>query len=154
MSHTTDPKDPDLTYGVDDKEVPQAKTYLILSEEERAKGFVQPVRTSYVHVGIKPKYPLSDLTEQQRKDWCDSNYVKFEKYPDSSSGVTGRLWTQEQLDNKGCGAVTTMSIPIAETYARDPKFYSSTYCVGCRRHLPVGEFFWVGEPNRTVGSTE
>jgi len=27
----------------------QQKGYIILSEEERAKGFVRPVRTSYVH---------------------------------------------------------------------------------------------------------
>lgn len=27
------------------------RNYLVLSEEERAKGFVRPVRTSYKHVG-------------------------------------------------------------------------------------------------------
>ncbi len=31
-----------------------------------------------------------------------------------------------------CGTVTTMNQAIAETYARDPKFYGSTYCVHCR----------------------
>ena len=44
-----------------------------------------------------------------------------------------------------CGALTTMSTPIAETYARDPHFYGSTYCVNCRMHRPVGEdgeFTW------------
>ncbi len=45
---------------------------------------------------------------------------------------------------KGCGAATKMSTEIAETYARDPKFYGSTYCVGCRMHLPVTEFTWDG----------
>ena len=43
-----------------------------------------------------------------------------------------------------CGAVTTMSQAIAETYARAPKFYGSTYCVGCQKHLPVVEFHWDG----------
>lgn len=45
-----------------------------------------------------------------------------------------------------CGAITTMSQKIAETYARDPKFYGATYCVACERHLIVGElgdFYWV-----------
>jgi hypothetical protein len=44
-----------------------------------------------------------------------------------------------------CGAITTMSRDIAETYARDPKFYSGTFCSTCRAHFPVGndgEFTW------------
>jgi hypothetical protein len=48
----------------------------------------------------------------------------------------------------GCGAVTTMSLPIAETYAANPQFYGSTYCVGCQMHKRVGtggEFVWVDD---------
>lgn len=44
-----------------------------------------------------------------------------------------------------CGTTTTMSAAIAETYARDPKFYGSTYCVQCHGHFLVGEhgeFVW------------
>lgn len=48
---TDDPTDPRLTHGVDSTPRDQADTYLVLSEEERAKGFVRPVRTKYVHVG-------------------------------------------------------------------------------------------------------
>jgi hypothetical protein len=69
--------------------------YLVLSEEERKKGFVRPLRTAYVH--------------------------------------------------EKCGAVTTMSMALAETYARDPKFYGGTYCARCKDHFPVGpegEFVW------------
>ena len=72
----------------------QQKGYVVLSEEERAKGYVRPVRRSYVHLK--------------------------------------------------CGAVTTMAQSIAETYARDPKFYSGTFCIGCRTHLPLDEFRWDG----------
>ena len=46
-----------------------------------------------------------------------------------------------------CGTDTMMSEPIAETYARDPYFYSGTFCVSCRTHRPVGadgEFVWKG----------
>jgi hypothetical protein len=46
---TDDPNDPELTHGVDAEQTPQADTYLVLSEEERAKGFVRPVRRTYIH---------------------------------------------------------------------------------------------------------
>jgi len=44
-----------------------------------------------------------------------------------------------------CGKITTMSRDLAATYARDPKFYSGTFCSTCRAHFPVGEnseFTW------------
>jgi hypothetical protein len=44
-------------------------------------------------------------------------------------------------------AKTTMGPAIAETYARNPKFYGATYCVHCRMHRPVDEFEW---PDGTV----
>lgn len=50
-----------------------------------------------------------------------------------------------------CGARTTMSQGIAETYARDPHFYGSTYCAHCRMHRPVEEFVWDGT-DQVVGS--
>lgn len=99
MGLTSDRNDPRLTHGADDPEggpVPQAEVYLVLSEEERAKGFVRPVRRAYWHTT--------------------------------------------------CGTVTTMALAIAETYARDPKHYGSTYCASCGLHRPVGEhgeFQWV-----------
>jgi hypothetical protein len=46
---THDPHDPRLTHGADEEPVPQAEVYLVLSPEELAKGFVRPVRRSYVH---------------------------------------------------------------------------------------------------------
>jgi len=49
MSLTTDRNHPDLGYGGDESPKPQNKAYLILSEEERAKGFVRPVRRTYIH---------------------------------------------------------------------------------------------------------
>lgn len=76
------------------------KGYVVLSAEERAKGFVRPVRRRYVHAK--------------------------------------------------CGVVTTMGQALAETYARDPHFYSGTFCCGCGGHFPVGpaemggEFTWDG----------
>lgn len=46
---TTDPTDPALGHGSDTKPRPQQEKYLVLSDEELAKGFVRPVRTSYRH---------------------------------------------------------------------------------------------------------
>lgn len=79
----------------------QQKDYVVLCADERAKGFVRPVRRSYVH--------------------------------------------------QKCGVRTTMSQSIAETYARDPAFYSGTFCCGCGTHFPVGEtgeFVWDGSQEK------
>ncbi len=100
MGLTSDPNDPRLTHGADDQPVGQAEVYLVLSEEERAKGFVRPVRRSYWHAT--------------------------------------------------CGKITTMGRALAETYARQPNFYSHTYCAHCGMHRPVGpggEFYWCDNDN-------
>jgi hypothetical protein len=163
MGTTSDRNDPRLTHGADDGPTPQAEVYLVLSDEERAKGFVRPVRRSYIHVGPPgPRYDLEDLTEHQKEIFGGPDrrerYVKFEPYPhDPESSNTGRFWTQEQLDavGKGCGSQTRMSQDIAETYARSPLFYGATYCVSCQRHLPVGamgEFVWLDNPEERVGT--
>jgi len=71
------------------------KGYVVLSEDERKRGFIRPFRDAYRHLN--------------------------------------------------CGRITTMSRPLAETYARDPEFYSGTFCSTCRTHFPVGadgEFTW------------
>lgn len=72
----------------------QQEGYVCLTPDERAKGFIQPVRNKYIH-------------------------------------------------NK-CGVVTRMGHALAETYARDPWFYSGTFCCGCGTHFPLDEFVWDG----------
>lgn len=75
----------------------QQKGYVVLSAEERAKGFLKPVRDSYVH--------------------------------------------------QKCGVATHMGRSLSETYARNPRFYSGTFCCGCRAHFQLNEFRWDdGEP--------
>jgi hypothetical protein len=47
-----------------------------------------------------------------------------------------------------------MGLALSETYARDPKFYSGTFCCNCHDHFPVGEegeFIWDGT-NERVGT--
>ena len=131
----------------------QQKGYIVLSEEERRKGFVRPVRCSYVHVGPPgPKHELRDLTTEEKERY-GSDWAKFEMYPASERPKTGKFWTQKELDHvgKGCYVTTTMGLALAETYSRDPGFYGGTFCCGCGKHLPVNEFVWVGTEER-VGS--
>jgi hypothetical protein len=157
MSFTTDPTDKELGHGVDEEPIEQHKKYLILSDEERSKGFVRPVRKTYIHVGATGpnKNNLRDLTEEQKEIYSDCEYIKFEEYPQSESSAIGRYWTQKQLDEagKGCQQSTTMSLELAETYARNPHFYGSTYCANCKMHKQVGkdgEFVW--EDGERVGT--
>jgi hypothetical protein len=100
-SLTTDPEEARRS-GIDPATGQQYK-YLILSDEERAKGFVRSVRRTYIH--------------------------------------------------EHCKAATTMSLPLAETYARNPQFYGGTFCVNCQNHFPVGphgQFVW--EDGSKVGT--
>jgi hypothetical protein len=70
----------------------QQKGYVVLSPEERAKGFVNPYRDRYMH--------------------------------------------------SVCGRTTSMGAALSETYARDPWFYSGTFCVECGAHFPLDQFTW------------
>lgn len=129
------------------------KGYVVLSEKERAKGYVRPLRDSYVHVGMPaPVHPLVDIPEYDQEMAKKYHYVKYELYSEEyqkESGCVGRYWTQEDLDrvNAGCGMSTKMGLALAETYAVKPTFYGGTFCASCRQHFPVGkygEFVWEG----------
>ena len=89
-----------------DPKTGQQLAYVVLSEAERAKGFVEPFRQAYVH--------------------------------------------------DRCGSETVLADSIAETYARDPQFYSATFCVKCRNHFRIGEggeFTWKGTTQK-VGTIQ
>jgi hypothetical protein len=50
MSLTTDPHDPRLTHYVGPEAPgPQSEVYLVLSDEELARGYVRPYRDKYRH---------------------------------------------------------------------------------------------------------
>lgn len=86
-----------------DPKTGQHRAYWVFTPEERAKGFVRPVRRAYLHKGIKPKYELRPLTDEEKERYAACGYVGKEDYPDGSpeaaGGVTGRFWTQAQLDS-------------------------------------------------------
>jgi|SRR5579872_572478 len=117
----------------------QHAAYWVLTEAERKKGFVRPVRDTYRHVGIRPKHPLRDLTPEEKERYSD--YVKFEQYPEGSRCI-GRYWTEPELSS-GCGQTTTMGRALAETWAADLRYYGSTFCAYCGRHISVDEFEWL-----------
>lgn len=134
-----------------DPKTGQHKAYWVLPEEERKRGFVRPVRRSYTHVGPLPPANLRDLTAEEQERYARFGYAKFEEFPPERSPQTGRFWTQAELDRlNGCGSVTQMSLDIAETLARDPGYYSATFCCRCGDHLPIGEFVW--DDGTRVGS--
>lgn len=152
---TTDGRPVDEALASQTNPTGQHPSYVVLAEEERAKGFVRPYRDRYQHVGIRPIYPLRDLTKEEHGRYDQFGYVQFEAYPEGSAesaggAMTGHYWTKAQLSS-GCGVVTTMGRSLSETYARDPKFYGATFCTGCNKHLPVGEFVWTADGQR-VGS--
>jgi hypothetical protein len=159
MSYTTDKNDPRLGHGVDKEPIQQHEVYLILSEEERAKGFVRPLHRGYVHVGLSkktfknPMRPLTDEEKERGKDWGWIAYVEYDEFEKQENNTAiGQYLTIEDIRGKeGCGVLTTMGLALCETYARNPKFYGATYCCGCQKHLPVEEFIWDGTNDR-VGS--
>jgi len=149
---TDDPGHPGVKRGPpDETPVPQHDTYLVLSDAERAKGFVRPVRHSYVHVGRsvcgKVRQGMGDDPTQPwlcvglpGHDGACSSWTKAKDI-----GEIERAGKHHRLG--GCGTLTTMGQALAETYARDPGFYGATYCCGCQMHRPVGacgEFVWDG----------
>jgi len=84
-----------------DSKTGMQKSYVVLAQEEREKGYVRPYRETYTHLK--------------------------------------------------CGTDTRMGPAIAETYARNPKFYSGTFCCYCQSHSPLDEFVWQGT-DKKVGS--
>ena len=39
-----------------------------------------------------------------------------------------------------CGSVTRIGLTIAQTFARQPSFYTQTFCVACRGHFPLKKY--------------
>ena len=82
----------DYSHTEIEPETGMQKGYIVLTPEERSKGFIRPVRRAYKHLK--------------------------------------------------CGQETRMALSIAETLARDPKFYSGGYCATCKTHFGNEEFVW------------
>lgn len=133
MGLTDDRNDPDLGHGVDEKPGQMNVKYLVLSEEERAKEFVRPLRHRYVHLGVAFDARVA-AAELQRE--LDGETITL---PDLMERA------KKLASSDTCGCVTWMNAAIAETYARNPSFYGATWCARCSMHRPLTEFLWVEE---------
>lgn len=83
----------------------QLRDHYVLCPEDRAKGWIRPLRIKYKH--------------------------------------------------ERCGAVTTMPMACAETYAAVPSYYGRTFCCTCCDYFPVGEtgeFLWIDGSGEKVGT--
>jgi hypothetical protein len=97
---TTSGEAPSKVRAAQTEETGQHKSYIVLCDEERGKGFVRPYRHAYKHVGRLERI-ISDGRERS----------------DQTHEYEHRVG--------GCGTVTTMCRSLSETYARDPNFYST-----------------------------
>jgi hypothetical protein len=86
--------------------------------------------------------PIDPLTGQHESYWVLNDEER-------GKGLVRPL--RDAYKHRTCGAVTTMGKKLAETYARDPKFYGSTFCVRCKSHFPVTEFNWYEFDGRLSG---
>lgn len=101
-----------------------------LDEEPKA-----PARCTTSGRPITPDHREIDPATGQQKDYivlCPDERAKgfVRPYRDTYKHLT-------------CGTTTKMGTALAETYARDPSFYSGTFCVHCREHKPLDEFVWL-----------
>jgi hypothetical protein len=44
--------------------------------------------------------------------------------------------------HRACDLVTEIGPSLAATFAVDPTFYGSTFCVHCNDYFPIREFVW------------
>lgn len=72
---------------------------------------------------------------------------QYENYPTVDEGEFVQP-VRERYVHDECESVTLMGRDLAESVARDPSFYSKTFCVGCGEHVPVEDVHWKedGEP--------
>lgn len=66
---------------------------------------------------------------------------QHERHPVNLEGEVVRPYRDTYTHNS-CGAATKIGSNIAETYQKNPKFYGSTFCVGCGKYFPVVDFKW------------
>lgn len=114
------------------------------------------------------KDPLGNVPPVDRSKVCTTSGEPAEKVRAEQTNETGQhkayIVLCDEERRKGfvrpfrdaykhtqCGTVTTMGRALSETYARDPSFYGSTFCVRCNAHYPVGHFTWTAD-GAVVGS--
>lgn len=124
------------------------------------KPEVEPLPAAGIDVHGKPKATLSGLPPADGKwdgpapqpiDPATGMHKDYYVLPESERKKGFIRPLRRSYKHEKCGGVTTMGLALCETYARDPKYYGSTFCATCSSHFPVGEFKWK-EDGQVVGS--
>jgi hypothetical protein len=114
-------------------------------EQERLKNIPPVDRTKRCMTSGNPETPdhRELLPNGQQKDYvvlCPAERAKGFIRP-----------VRRTYRHKTCNSTTTMGTDLAETYARDPGFYSGTFCCACAAHFPLDQFIWEGT-RETLGT--
>lgn len=67
---------------------------------------------------------------------------QYENYPTIGAGDVQQAPRDTYVHVDGCGQTTSMTGDLPVSVARDPEYYSKTYCAGCQEHVPVEEVEW------------
>lgn len=72
---------------------------------------------------------------------------QYENHPTVGDGEFQQP-VRDTYVHEECGQRTTMNQDLAESVARDPGYYSKTFCATCGDYYPVEQFHWKadGEP--------
>lgn len=77
---------------------------------------------------------------------------QYQNHPSLPEDLPQTQPVRFKYDHLKCSGQTRVPEVVAKTYARNPKFYSSTFCCTCKDYFPVSEFVWsdchkpIGEP--------
>jgi len=67
---------------------------------------------------------------------------QYENYPTIDEGEFKQEPRKSYIHTEGCGTKTTMTGDLPASVARDPEYYTKTFCTGCGEHVPVEEVEW------------
>ena len=74
-----------------------------------------------------------EIGDKKREDGQNENYLVLKEDEQSKFVRPLYNWYMHKL----CGGITSIPPLIAKTYARQPDFYSGTYCYRCQQHYPL-----------------
>ena len=78
---------------------------------------------------------------------------QYENHPTIDDGEFVQA-VQREYVHEECGETTVMGSEIAESVARDPHYYTETFCAGCSDYFPVEEFQWKSDDQPWVRDDE
>lgn len=123
-----------------DEELEANRERIVKQIVESAKQTVKPVDRSCRTLLDGSPVPEDYGHTKLRADGMQENYVVLCDAERAKGFVRP---VRREYKHIICGSVTTMGRALAETYARDPGFYSGTFCCNCHDHFPLDQFCWL-----------